>query len=109
MTKTRGVREEKLGVDGSASRDVRVSTLFVEDDEYCIVSAPFGAGADSSGLTAAESEVARLAMDGFSNRAIAEMRGSAVRTVANQMASILQKLGAMSRVHIAARLGERAR
>jgi DNA-binding NarL/FixJ family response regulator len=80
--------------------------LFVEDDEYCIVSAPFGPRPGFSGLTKAEVEVAQMAVNGFSNRRIALARGSSERTVANQMASVLQKLGASSRVQIAARLGE---
>lgn len=87
----------------------RSSVFLVHTDEYCVVSAPFGPKPGVSGLTKAEVEVAKLAVAGLSNRAIAEQRGSSVRTVANQMAAILQKLGATSRVQVAARLGDKVR
>ena len=48
-------------------------------------------------LTPAEAEVARLALCGLSNAEIAEKRGRAVRTIANQLASIFDKLGISSR------------
>jgi DNA-binding CsgD family transcriptional regulator len=49
------------------------------------------------GLTQAEYGVARMALDGLGNLEIASHRGVAVRTVANQMASIFRKLGVRSR------------
>jgi DNA-binding CsgD family transcriptional regulator len=51
-------------------------------------------------LTTAELEVARLAAQGRSNAEIAEARDTSVRTVANQMAKILRKLGVSSRADI---------
>jgi DNA-binding CsgD family transcriptional regulator len=54
-------------------------------------------------LSPAERQVCRLAIEGRSNREIAEIRGTRVRTVANQMASILDKLGVTSRRELAAR------
>jgi DNA-binding NarL/FixJ family response regulator len=48
-------------------------------------------------LTKAEAEVATLAVQGSSNADIAARRGTAVRTVANQIASIFDKLGIASR------------
>ena len=60
-------------------------------------------------LSAAEREVATLAASGLTNAAIAEHRGTAVRTVANQMASVLRKLGAGSRRDMAPHLGSRSR
>ncbi len=48
-------------------------------------------------LTGAERDVARLVARGMSNAAIAAQRGSSVRTVANQLASIFGKLGVFSR------------
>jgi DNA-binding NarL/FixJ family response regulator len=55
-------------------------------------------------LSPAEREVAVLAAAGLTNLAIAKYRGKAVRTIANQMASILSKLGLGSRYELAARL-----
>lgn len=52
-------------------------------------------------LTPAESEVALALVRGLSNAAIARERGAAVRTVANQVAAIVKKLGVSSRVQVA--------
>ena len=110
MTKRRdGQGTSVVEVEEDALDGLRTSVFVVERDEYCVVSAPFGPKPGVSGLTAAEVEVAKLAVSGLSNREIAEKRGSSVRTVANQMAAVLQKLGATSRVQVAARLGEKLR
>jgi DNA-binding NarL/FixJ family response regulator len=110
MTKTRQASAEVRVTAGNAVLNaLRAASFAVDHDEYCVVSAPFEPAAGFLGLTAAEVEVAKLAISGLSNRAIAERRGSSVRTVANQMAAVLQKLGATSRIQVAARLGERAR
>jgi DNA-binding NarL/FixJ family response regulator len=53
-------------------------------------------------LTASEREVAAAILEGKSNAAIAKQRKSAVRTVANQVASIFRKLGVHSRGELAA-------
>ena len=57
-----------------------------------------------SGLTEAEADVARLAVEGLSNKQIAVRRGTSPRTVANQMASLFRKLGLASRPELLARL-----
>ncbi|OQX67214.1 MAG: hypothetical protein B6A08_16625 [Sorangiineae bacterium NIC37A_2] len=54
-------------------------------------------------LTQAERDVLKHVIAGQSNRQIAEHRGSSERTVANQIAALLRKLGASSRVDCAAR------
>src|SRR5262249_20670941 len=56
-----------------------------------------GAPWEHPALTEAEADVARLVIEGLSNAEIAERRGSAERTVANQVASIYEKLGVGSR------------
>jgi DNA-binding CsgD family transcriptional regulator len=62
----------------------------------------YAASAEAPGnLTGGEAQVARLAADGRSNAEIAKARGTAARTVANQMASILRKLGLSSRRELA--------
>lgn len=53
-------------------------------------------------LTPAEADVAALASAGLSNADIAARRGAAVRTVANQVATVLRKLGVGSRRELAA-------
>jgi DNA-binding CsgD family transcriptional regulator len=55
-------------------------------------------------LTAAESEVAALIIAGRSNAQIAKARGVALRTVANQVASILRKMRVGSRSALLAKL-----
>ena len=55
-------------------------------------------------LTRSELHVARLAASGLSNAAIAEVRGTSVRTVANQIAHILSELGVASRRSLALRM-----
>ena len=53
-------------------------------------------------LSAAEREVAKLIVDGAANAAIANERHVSVRTVANQVASILRKLRLRSRADLVA-------
>ena len=57
-------------------------------------------------LSAAEREVLKWITRGASNREIARARGVALRTVANQVASILKKLAASSRYELIARYQE---
>jgi len=52
-------------------------------------------------LSSAETHVAWLVCDGLSNRDIAIERGTAERTVANQVASIFNKLGVCRRFELA--------
>jgi DNA-binding CsgD family transcriptional regulator len=55
-------------------------------------------------LSAAERDVATLVAEGLTNAAIGKRRGTSIRTVANQMASIFRKLGLKSRHDLAARI-----
>lgn len=72
--------------------------------QYAVVSVPLHDPHTMERLTSAEREVASLAAAGLSNAAIARERGTAARTVANQMASLLRKLGVGARYLLAARL-----
>jgi DNA-binding NarL/FixJ family response regulator len=56
------------------------------------------------GLSSAEQAVALAILEGKSNQAIADERGSAVRTVANQVASLFAKCGVSSRAELVALL-----
>jgi DNA-binding CsgD family transcriptional regulator len=53
-------------------------------------------------LTAAEREVARMAVEGCSDAEIAARRGTSRSTVANQLGRIYRKLGVASRAELAA-------
>ncbi len=55
-------------------------------------------------LTQAERDALELLRSGLSNRAIAEQRGRSVRTIANQVGRLLQKLKAPSRRALVARV-----
>ena len=57
-------------------------------------------GAALDALTEAERAVALLVADGLSNKEIGLARGASDRTVANQIASILKKLGVKNRVEL---------
>ncbi len=59
-----------------------------------------------AGLSAAEREVLRLVVSGKSNRNIAQSREVSERTIANQVASILRKVGARSRFELIRRFSE---
>lgn len=88
------------------ARDLRVSSLILSGQELLVLSFPISTLhlEDETPLSKAEAEVAALAVRGMSNAEIAEHRGVAVRTVANQMASILRKLNLGSRRELAVRL-----
>lgn len=51
-------------------------------------------------LTEAERQVAVMVFEGASNRDIAIARGVSVKTIANQLAAIYDKLGVTSRVEL---------
>jgi len=55
-------------------------------------------------LTAAEQQVLELLLSGASNAEIAKKRKTAIRTVANQVASLFRKYAVGSRAELAARL-----
>ncbi len=59
-------------------------------------------------LTPAEAEVFGAILEGLSNAAIAERRGTSVHTVANQVAALLRKLQVGSRYELIARFGSAA-
>lgn len=87
--------------------ELRAARFDLAGDEYVVFSVPtrepLARGAASK-LTDGEAHVARLLLGGASNRQIAAARGSALRTVANQVASIFRKLGVNSRVELALEL-----
>lgn len=64
---------------------------------------PFAATLEDACLSPAEREVALLLLQGRDNASIARLRGTAVRTIANQVASIFAKLGVHSRSELAVR------
>jgi DNA-binding CsgD family transcriptional regulator len=59
---------------------------------------------DEAKLSPAEREVAELILRGRDNASIAAARGTSVRTIANQVASLFAKLGVRSRAQFAAKV-----
>lgn len=59
--------------------------------------------APKSRLTNAERAIAIQVLGGWSNARIARKRGVSIRTIANQIASLLKKLRVTSRTELAAR------
>ena len=76
-------------------------------EELVVLSYPSVSARSVSGLTPAETEVLELILAGESNARIAERRGTSVRTTANQVAAIFQKLGVSSRTELVAELAGR--
>src|SRR3954468_20019280 len=88
------------GLPDTAER--RLSPFSLGGVEFAVLSEPLQLPPALAGLTSAEREVALAAVRGLSNVAISRARGSAPRTVANQLASIYRKLGVGSRAALVA-------
>lgn len=76
----------------------------VDGEEVAVLSFPLPDYDLPESLTDAERQVVALLLDGRTNAAIAEERGTSVRTVANQIASIFRKAGVASRSELVTRL-----
>jgi DNA-binding CsgD family transcriptional regulator len=87
-----------------APAGLTASRFDVGGDEYVLLEWPAATIIAPACLTLAERKVMELLLGGLSNAAIATARGSSPRTVANQVASIFQKLGVGSRAELFARL-----
>jgi DNA-binding NarL/FixJ family response regulator len=82
--------------------DLRVKVLRKGPRELVVLSfTPRGGGS----MSAAELRVAAAMARGHSNAAIAHSHGVSTRTVANQVAAVLRKLGVSNRAEVAAIFG----
>jgi DNA-binding NarL/FixJ family response regulator len=101
--------------DGSQRRDavglldlvppdgLRAHRFDVGPDAFGVLVLTLGnpaASVPAANLTRSEQSVVRLVLEGKSNQEIAKDRRTAVRTVANQVASIFKKLGVGSRAEL---------
>lgn len=84
---------EKVGL-ASRSELIRVAALLSRDPR---------AGFDDVALTLAERDVLKLVAQGLSNAEIATMRNRSVRTIANQVATLLRKTQSPTRRALVAR------
>lgn len=83
---------------------LRASFVEIEGERLLVLSYPVPSARLPHSLTSAERDVALAMLGGRSNRAIARARGTAERTVANQVAAIYRKLGVRSRTELGRRL-----
>lgn len=85
-------------------RGLRSASFSLGENEYLVFSYPKVVLARLEGLTPAECETAFLVLWGMSNAEIARIRAVAVRTVANQLACLMRKVGVRSRLELACKL-----
>jgi DNA-binding CsgD family transcriptional regulator len=99
------IASEKDGTKACAPPGVSAYRMDLDDELVLFVweSAPV-----SASLSAAERDVLQRVLDGYSNADIATARGTSSRTVANQVATLLRKLGAGSRFELIGRLARGA-
>jgi DNA-binding CsgD family transcriptional regulator len=85
--------------------DLRATEFEIGTERFLVLSYALGPAAPRRGvgLTKAEAQVAQLVVAGRSNAEIARSRGTAVRTVTNQIAALFRKLHVKSRSELAAR------
>jgi len=81
---------------------LRVSCVHLEGQEVFAFSVPLCEIRYPEGATGAEREVIDLLLDGNTPQAIAQLRGSSVRTVTTQLAEIYRKAGVGSSRQLAA-------
>lgn len=80
---------------------LRAASFTVGEAEFLVLSYPAAVPALPESLTTTEQAITAGLLAGLSNREIALSRGGAVRTVANQVASVLRKAGVRSRFELA--------
>lgn len=88
-------------IDAPAPAGARAVIARIGGEDHLVIG--FDAGPPQHwprSLTRAEREIARLIVAGLSNAEISRLRQRSERTVANQVASILGKLGVGSRAEI---------
>lgn len=88
--------------------ETRTVSFTWRDQEFRVISYELPAEPPQAMLTPAEREVAVLMVQGHSPGEISQQRGTAIRTVRNQVARIYAKLGVASRAEfVAAYLAQR--
>jgi DNA-binding NarL/FixJ family response regulator len=100
MPRKRGV-SRPFPLQVSKDEDARVTSVRVGSERWIVLSVPLPQTRDVP-LSEAELAVKEALLRGDSNAEIARARGTSVRTIANQVASIFKKLGVRSRAELAA-------
>jgi DNA-binding CsgD family transcriptional regulator len=94
--------QESHGV--AAHGVIETRRMRIGDEELVVLSFPAVPANLPADLSAAERDVLRWLLQGETNAQVAARRQTAVRTAANQVASIFRKIGVTSRAELAARL-----
>jgi DNA-binding NarL/FixJ family response regulator len=89
--------DDSVPSDVSLPPGLRVSRMVVGTDELALFSVPIGVPMLPTELTKAQRAVGLALLAGKSNAQIASARGTSIRTVANQISSLLRKLNVRSR------------
>jgi DNA-binding NarL/FixJ family response regulator len=79
----------------------------IGDDEIAVISISLADSVHLRDLTSAEVAVVEQLLMGASNEEIAQSRGTSIRTVANQVASVFRKLRISSRAELLASVMEK--
>lgn len=90
-----------------ASTALRATRFQLAGDDYVVLSYPHAAFTAPAALTSTEQAIFSALLSGQSNPQIAASRGRALRTIANQVAAIFQKLGVSSRAELIAKFSAR--
>jgi DNA-binding CsgD family transcriptional regulator len=83
--------------------DLELHTLTIDGEQLAVLSYPVRVAAPAS-LTAAERDVVQRIVRGETNAEIARARRTSLRTVANQVAAVFEKLDVSSRRELVAKL-----
>ena len=102
MKRSRGSRPPR---SAPIPAGLRVTRMKVGAEEVAVLSYSLLPPALPASLSAAERIVALALLKGLSNSEIATARKTSIRTVANQVASLFQKLGVRSRSEAVVALG----
>ena len=94
-----GVVQVKESIDVNQTA-VRGGRLDLGGRELFVLSLPSLTDCLPDLLTSAERDVAGLLLQGMSNREVAELRGTSVRTIANQVGAVFRKLRVAGRVEL---------
>jgi DNA-binding NarL/FixJ family response regulator len=86
--------------DGKGDGLIVGERLEIDGTELFLLVTPSLAECLPDHLTKAEKAVAALVLEGRSNQEIARIRGTSVRTIANQVAAIFRKLKVTARVEL---------
>jgi DNA-binding NarL/FixJ family response regulator len=111
-TRKRKARVPQSSLGGPAgaqcsSTELRATQFELAGDDYVVLSYPRTEFVALAELTSSERAVFLSLLSGQSNKQIAVSRGRSPRTVANQVATIFQKLGIGSRAALFAKYGGR--